>query len=107
MKINFYQILLFGVAVSALSSCDQLKELSYTTTPNPLEMHGDSVAISVTVNIPPKGIRKKVSVEITPVLGDAKLATWKIQGEKATGNGESITFKAQKPARVQRTITHS
>jgi tetratricopeptide (TPR) repeat protein len=93
MKINFYQILLFGVAVSALSSCDQLKELSYTTTPNPLEMHGDSVAISVTVNIPPKGIRKKVSVEITPVLGDAKLTTWKIQGEKATGNGESITFK--------------
>ena len=81
MKINFYQILLFGVAVSALSSCDQLKELSYTTTPNPLEMHGDSVAISVTVNIPPKGIRKKVSVEITPVLGDAKLTTWKIQGE--------------------------
>ncbi len=82
-----------GVAALAVSSCDQLKELSYSTTPNPLEMHGDSVAISVTVNIPPKGINKKVSVEVTPVLGDAKLTTWKIQGEKATGNGQSINFK--------------
>ena len=85
--------MLLGVAALAVSSCDQLKELSYSTTPNPLEMHGDSVAISVTVNIPPKGINKKVSVEVTPVLGDAKLTTWKIQGEKATGNGQSINFK--------------
>ena len=76
-----------------LTSCDQLKDLSYTVTPNPLEMHGDSVAISVTVNIPPKGIKKKISVEITPTLGNTKLTTWKIQGEKATGNGQSISFK--------------
>lgn len=93
MKINFYRVMFLGVAALAVSSCDQLKELSYSTTPNPLEMHGDSVAISVTVNIPPKGINKKVSVEVTPVLGDAKLTTWKIQGEKATGNGQSINFK--------------
>ena len=93
MKFNFYRVMLLGVAALAVSSCDQLKELSYSTTPNPLEMHGDSVAISVTVNIPPKGINKKVSVEVTPVLGDAKLTTWKIQGEKATGNGQSINFK--------------
>ena len=32
-----------------LTGCDQLKDLSYSTTPNPLEMHGDSVAISVSV----------------------------------------------------------
>ena len=93
MKFNFYRDMFLGVAALAVSSCDQLKELSYSTTPNPLEMHGDSVAISVTVNIPPKGINKKVSVEVTPVLGDAKLTTWKIQGEKATGNGQSINFK--------------
>lgn len=93
MKLNFYKVLFLGIACATMTSCDQLKELSYSTTPNPLEMHGDSVAISVTVNIPPKGIRKKVSVEITPVLGDTKLNSWKIQGEKATGNGQSITFK--------------
>jgi tetratricopeptide (TPR) repeat protein/outer membrane protein OmpA-like peptidoglycan-associated protein len=93
MKLNFYKVLFLGIACATMTSCDQLKDLSYSTTPNPLEMHGDSVAISVTVNIPPKGIRKKVSVEITPVLGDTKLNSWKIQGEKATGNGQSITFK--------------
>ncbi len=93
MKLNVYKVLFLGIACATMTSCDQLKDLSYSTTPNPLEMHGDSVAISVTVNIPPKGIRKKVSVEITPVLGDTKLNSWKIQGEKATGNGQSITFK--------------
>ena len=94
MKLNFYSLSIIGLTFGLLlTSCDQLKDLSYTTTPNPLEMHGDSVAISVTVNIPPKGIKKKVSVEITPTLGNAKLSTWKIQGEKATGNGQTITFK--------------
>ncbi len=96
-----------GVAALAVSSCDQLKELSYSTTPNPLEMHGDSVAISVTVNIPPKGIKKKVSVEITPALGDAKLTTWKIQGEKATGNGQSITFKPGGTATFTETVAYN
>lgn len=94
MNFKSYVFAVYGVAVGFFfTSCDQLKDLSYSTTPNPLEMHGDSVAIAVTVNIPPKGIKKKVSVEITPTLGNTKLATWKIQGEKATGNGQTITFK--------------
>jgi tetratricopeptide (TPR) repeat protein len=107
MKFNFYRVMFLGVAALAVSSCDQLKELSYSTTPNPLEMHGDSVAISVTVNIPPKGIKKKVSVEITPALGDAKLTTWKIQGEKATGNGQSITFKPGGTATFTETVAYN
>jgi len=94
MKLSFYSgLLLAAVVGGSLVSCDQLKDLSYSTTPNPLELHGDSVAISVTVNIPPKGIKKKISVEISPMLGNTKLSMWKIQGEKATGNGQSITFK--------------
>lgn len=107
MKFNFYRVMFLGVAALAVSSCDQLKELSYSTTPNPLEMHGDSVAISVTVNIPPKGIKKKVSVEITPALGDTKLTTWKIQGEKATGNGQSITFKPGGTATFTETVAYN
>lgn len=86
-------IIVAFVFATFLTSCDQLKDLSYTVTPNPLEMHGDSVAVSVTVNVPQKGIKKKVSVEITPTLGNTKLTTWKIQGEKATGNGQTISFK--------------
>lgn len=106
MKFNFYKVMFLGIAAIAVSSCDQLKELSYSTTPNPLEMHGDSVAISVTVNIPPKGIKKKVSVEITPSLGATKLTTWKIQGEKATGNGQSITFKPGGTATFTETVAY-
>ena len=61
MKLSFYSgLLLAAVVGGSLVSCDQLKDLSYSTTPNPLELHGDSVAISVTVNIPPKGIKKKI-----------------------------------------------
>jgi len=94
MKLNFYVLSILGLSFGLLlTSCDQLKDLSYSTTPNPLEMHGDSVTIAVTVNIPPKGINKKVIAEITPTLGNTKLSTWKIQGEKATGNGQTITFK--------------
>jgi len=107
MKLNLYKVLFLGCVASVLTSCDQLKDLSYSTTPNPLEMHGDSVAISVTVNIPPKGIKKKVSVEITPVLGDTKLSTWKIQGEKATGNGQSITFKPGGTATFTETVAYN
>ena len=107
MKLNLYNVLFLGFLAAGVTSCDQLKELSYTTTPNPLEMHGDSVAISVTVNIPPKGIKKKVSVEITPVLGDTKLSTWKIQGEKATGNGQSITFKPGGTATFTETVAYN
>jgi tetratricopeptide (TPR) repeat protein/outer membrane protein OmpA-like peptidoglycan-associated protein len=106
MKFNFYKVMFLGISALAVSSCDQLKELSYSTTPNPLEMHGDSVAISVTLNIPPKGIKKKVSVEITPSLGATKLTTWKIQGEKATGNGQSITFKPGGTATFTETVAY-
>lgn len=107
MKFNFYNAVFLGLAAISITSCDQLKELSYTTTPNPLEMHGDSVAISVTVNIPPKGIKKKVSAEITPMLGDTKLTTWKIQGEKVTGNGQTITFKPGGTATFTETIAYN
>ncbi|MFM7594673.1 MAG: tetratricopeptide repeat protein [Flavobacteriales bacterium] len=107
MKFNFYNAVFLGLATISITSCDQLKELSYTTTPNPLEMHGDSVAISVTVNIPPKGIKKKVRAEITPMLGDTKLTTWKIQGEKVTGNGQTITFKPGGTATFTETIAYN
>jgi tetratricopeptide (TPR) repeat protein len=107
MKFNFYNVLFLGFAALSVTSCDQLKELSYSTTPNPLELHGDSVAITVTVNIPPKGIKKKVSAEITPMLGDTKLTTWKIQGEKVTGNGQTITFKPGGTATFTETVAYN
>ena len=75
------------------TGCDLLKELEYTVTPNPLEMHGDSIRVKVDVTFPEKGIHKKASADIVPVLGDTELKSIRVQGEKATGNGEVIAYK--------------
>lgn len=82
------------LAGSLITSCDLLKDLDYTVTPSPLEMHGDSVRVKVDVQFPTKGIGKKVSAEIQPILGETALKPITVQGEKATGNGSVIQFKS-------------
>jgi len=84
----------FVLAAGAmLSSCDLLKDLQYEVQPKTLEMHGDSVRVKVDVQFPEKGLNKKASVEITPMLGTTALKTITIQGEKATGNGSVVLYK--------------
>jgi tetratricopeptide (TPR) repeat protein/outer membrane protein OmpA-like peptidoglycan-associated protein len=106
MKFNALNLTLVGLLSIVMSSCDLLKDVTYTVTPNPLELHGDNVKVSVSVNIPEKGIKKKAKVEITPTLGNAKLATWIIQGEKATGNGQTITFKPGGTATFEEVVAY-
>jgi tetratricopeptide (TPR) repeat protein len=81
------------LAGTLAASCNLLKDLNYTVTPSPLEMHGDSVRVKVDVTFPEKGIRKKASVEITPMLGSTALNSVTVLGEKATGNGTTIQYK--------------
>lgn len=95
MKKQTIKGLAFIVVASAMTtSCDLLKDLEYQVTPCPLEMHGDSVRIKVDVKLPEKGIKKKAIAEITPMLGTTALKSFTIQGEKATGNGDVIKYKA-------------
>jgi outer membrane protein OmpA-like peptidoglycan-associated protein/Flp pilus assembly protein TadD len=82
-----------GLLLASLPSCDLVKDFTFNVSPNPLEMHGDSIKMSVVVNIPEKGINKKVKADITPKLGNKSLGTWQVQGEKVTGNGQTIPFK--------------
>ncbi|MBN4070899.1 hypothetical protein JYT72_00185 [Crocinitomix catalasitica] len=82
------------VVGAMISGCKLIGDLEYTVDPDPVEMHGDSVAISITVKIPPKGLHKKASAEVTPKLGNRTFKSHSIQGEKATGNGQTIPFKA-------------
>lgn len=82
-----------AVAGTLVSSCDLLKDLEYKVTPCPLEMHADSVRVKVEVKFPQKGIKKKASAEITPMLGSTALKTVTVLGEKATGNGTVIQYK--------------
>ncbi len=94
MKKQTITGLAFVLAAGAmLPSCDLLKDLQYEVSPKTLEMHGDSVRVKVDVNFPDKGLKKKASVEITPMLGSTALKSVTIQGEKATGNGSVIQYK--------------
>jgi outer membrane protein OmpA-like peptidoglycan-associated protein/Flp pilus assembly protein TadD len=95
-----------GLLLASLPSCDLVKDFTYNVSPNPLEMHGDSVKMTVVVNIPEKGIKKKVKAEITPKLGNKSLGTWQVQGEKITGNGQTIPFKPGGSATFDLTIPY-
>jgi outer membrane protein OmpA-like peptidoglycan-associated protein len=95
MKKQSIKVLaLIAVTGTLATGCQLLKDVEYTATPNPLEMHGDSVRVKVDITFPEKGIHKKAAAEITPMIGSTKLNPIRIQGEKATGNGDVIQYKA-------------
>ena len=90
---RFSTLLIFGSLLISLNSCDLVKDFTYSVNPNPLEMHGDTLRFTVLVNIPEKGIQKKVRAEISPKIGTTSIGTWIVQGEKVTGNGRAVLFK--------------
>ena len=95
MKKQTVKVLSLLVVSGALATgCKLLKDVDYVATPNPLEMHGDSVRVKVDITFPEKGIHKKAAAEITPMLGSHALKPIRVQGEKATGNGDVIQYKA-------------
>jgi Tfp pilus assembly protein PilF len=93
-----------GLSMAVLTtSCDGLKkmlkkqkDIKYTSSPNPIEMHGDSVQFNVTGKFNPKLFQKKVTLTLTPYVkysgGEKALKPVVLVGEKATGNGQKITF---------------
>lgn len=93
MKKGYIGLAALALTASVLTGCKMIGDLDYTLEPDPVEMHGDSVRVSISVVIPEKGLNKKASAEITPMLGNKAFKTITIQGEKATGNGQTITFK--------------
>lgn len=91
------------VAVSAVA-CNPLsnmtkkaEQVTYSVNPNPLEMHGDSVEVTIAGTIPPKFFNKKVSVEITPVLkgegGESSFKQLVLVGEDSEVEGQKISFE--------------
>ena len=93
MKYTFKSLATLTIAGTLATGCNLLKDLNYTVTPTILEMHGDSVRVKVDVTFPTKGIKKKASVEIIPMLGNTPLNTVLVLGEKATGNGTTVKYK--------------
>lgn len=103
---RFNGILLIGTAAFFVASCDLVKDITYSVNPNPLEMHGDSVKVSITVNVPEKGIQKKAKAEITPKIGSTTIGTWYVNGSKVTGNGTTIDFKTGGTATFEETLAY-
>ena len=104
---RFLTVLIFGSLLISLNSCDLVKDFTYTVNPDPLEMHGDSLRFNVIVNIPEKGIQKKIRAEISPKIGNTSIGTWIVQGEKVTGNGKTVLFKPGGTVNFEMAIPYS
>jgi hypothetical protein len=108
MTLKYFKPALFlGSSVLFMSSCDLVKDITYTVNPNPLEMHADSVKGSITVIVPEKGIQKKAKAEITPKIGNTAIGTWYVNGSKVTGNGTTIDFKTGGTATFEETVAYT
>lgn len=78
-----------------LGSCDLIKDLNYKVKDNPLEMHGDEVALQINATFVEKGLNAKAIVEVTPtfICKDGTELPFEMavyQGAKAAGNGTVI-----------------
>lgn len=104
MNSNLLRTLGASLTVAAvLTGCNGLgkmikkqKDINYSATPNPIEMHSDSVQFSVSGKFNPKLFAKKVTMTITPFVkyngGEKAMKPVVLVGDKATGSGQKISF---------------
>ncbi|HRH66617.1 MAG TPA: hypothetical protein PLU53_10005, partial [Bacteroidia bacterium] len=100
-KFRTLSYILLGFAVAGCNGLGKMaknfNQVKYEVTPNPLEMHGDSVAIAVKGTYPAKYFAKKVDATVTPLIKSAtaehpyKSVT--NVGEKSTTAGNKINYK--------------
>ena len=104
MKKNSLRLLSTLILVTILVSGCRLSKMvkkyntvTYEVTPNPLEVHGDKVSVTVKGRIPAKYFNKKAAVYVQPVLkyesGTTALKPFYLKGEKAQGDGTVINYK--------------
>ncbi len=102
---NSKALALLVVASVVLVACNPLSkmikrqgEVNFEMTPNPVEMHGDSVAITFNGSFPEKYFNKKVSAIITPVLvygeNSESFEVLKLKGEVSEEEGTTIKYEA-------------
>ncbi|MGB0882707.1 MAG: tetratricopeptide repeat protein [Vicingaceae bacterium] len=101
---NSKKIALVVVASTVLIACNPLNkmvkrqgEVNYELTPNPVEMHGDSIAISLNGSFPEKYFNKKVSAVVTPVIvygeNSESFEALKLKGEVSEAEGTVIKYE--------------
>ena len=119
MKKGFSSVVVALTAVTLLfqgcaglgSMKKHMEELNFKVEPSPLEVHGDSVKVTISGKFPEKYFAKAVSAQATPaIVWNGGEATYKVQefkGEKATGNGDVIPFKTGKSFKYTATLPYS
>lgn len=95
-----YQLCLFCLIAIGVWSCKSFEGGQVNVTPDPLEVHGDSIEFDVNVNVPPNsGIPNDITYSATPELGDYTFNTVTITEKeypnaRQDGLEETFTFKA-------------
>ncbi|MBC7412146.1 MAG: hypothetical protein H7331_06790 [Bacteroidia bacterium] len=100
MNTTKKSILLVSTAIIAVSSCKNLKldKNTYTVTPSPLELVGDSVRVKIEGIVPAKTFHPKATAVFIPTIktanGDKPLKTMNLYGAKVKGaQGTMIDWK--------------
>ena len=97
LKQVSYSFVFAAVAVSVGCSVKtNMGNNNYTVTPNPLEVKGDSILITMSANVPAKSFNPKANVQFQPYLktakGDVQLKAITLGGEKVT---EEVDIKIE------------
>lgn len=105
MKNQNAKLLALAVASStAFIACNPLSkmvkrqsEVNYEVTPNPAEMHGDSIEITLSGSFPTKYFHKKISASVTPVIvygeNSKEFAPFNLKGEDSEAEGTVISYE--------------
>lgn len=100
-KNDLFASLNFGlrykfVSTSIKSMVDNFDDVTFVTTPNPLEERGDSVEVTIKGTFPPKYFKKNAVMNFTPVLkydgGSVALKPVNFKGESVSGDGTPINY---------------
>lgn len=100
-RLNSLAFVLLAAVI--LSSCGGLNKMvkmapqvRYSVSPEVLEMHADSVEITLKGSFPAKFFNKNATLTITPVLkyanGQTEFASYTVQGEAVQANNPVISF---------------
>lgn len=86
-----------------LNSCGVKKmvrnanNVNYQATPNPLEVHADSIKINVNGSFPAKFFHRRASMVVTPYIvyqgGERPIKSTTLIGEKSKAEGKTIGFR--------------
>ncbi len=101
-NLKFQSLALAVATVVAFSGCTGLGKLvknadkiTYKVTPDPMQMHGDSVGVSINGTYPAKIFPKKATVTVTPYIkwagGEKALKPVVLVGEKSDAKGQKIS----------------